>query len=104
MAVHARCDRVLTVVAVARLTLAASRCGIPFKLPPMARERSLHELVSDAIERAARAQEESYELLERQRAVTAALDDTLRGLREGRRARATFGNGQRGAGRPGRPG
>jgi multidrug efflux pump subunit AcrA (membrane-fusion protein) len=91
-------------VTVVRLTAGAYRCGITAKLPPMARERSLHELVSDALERAAQAQEESYELLERQREVTAALDDTLRCLRRCRGARARFGNGQRGAGIRARPG
>ena len=66
--------------------------------------RSLHQLLEDAVQRAALVQEYSHELAERQRAVTAALDDTLRCLREGRLKRATFGNGHRRAGRRSRPG
>jgi hypothetical protein len=65
----------------------------------------LHVLLADAVERAALAQEESHDLLERQLTLTTALHTTLVEVRENRRSRAgAFGNGQRGARRRWRPG
>ncbi len=45
----------------------------------------LHDLLSDANERAAHAQEESQDLIERQRAVVATLEETMEQVRERRR-------------------
>ena len=55
---------------------------------------SLHELLAEAVERAADAQEESAALIEQQREVLSAVRETL--ARKGR-SEPTFGNGQRDA-------
>ena len=70
----------------------------------MAGPRSLHELVEDAVQRAALVQEDSHKLAERRRAVAAALDDTLRCIRDWRLRRARFGIGHRRAGTRSRAG
>jgi hypothetical protein len=57
---------------------------------------TLHELLLEAVERAAYAQRESASLIEQQRDVLAELHETLAQM--GRRGRA-YGNGQRDAGR-----
>ena len=62
---------------------------------------SLHELLAVAVERAGCAQEESRALIDRQRAMTASLDDTIGCIQRRRRATVArtpaFGNGHRGA-------
>jgi hypothetical protein len=53
----------------------------------MAREDlSLHDLISDAVERAALAQEQSHELVERQQALVTSLHETLEAIRRRRRS------------------
>jgi hypothetical protein len=53
----------------------------------MARDdRSLHDLLSSAVDRAAHAQEQSHELVERQQEVTDAIDETLGAIRRRRRS------------------
>jgi hypothetical protein len=47
---------------------------------------SLHDLISNALDRAADAQEQSHELVERQQEVTAAIHETLEAIRRRRRS------------------
>jgi hypothetical protein len=64
---------------------------------------SLHQLIGEAMIRAARIQEESREAVAQARAVTAALERTIDESRR-RRARRAFGNGQLDAQDPDRAG
>jgi hypothetical protein len=67
----------------------------------MDRSSSLHERIADALNRAARAQEESSELIEQCRATSGMLRASLDAMHRRREARAAadeaFGNGQRDA-------
>jgi hypothetical protein len=65
---------------------------------------SLHELLERALDRAARAQAHSDDLVARQEALTGALHETIADIRRRRHERATFGNGHSGARDRSRPG
>jgi hypothetical protein len=71
-------------------------------------DRSLHERLAAALERAAEAQEDSHALMERQLALTIESRETCVCIAERRSERAArrrkYGNGQRGAQERSRPG